>query len=390
MKYEFLQWLASARSALAALNQRIFTRFDRTPPQVSVWYGERQTFGKGGLSQNWVNVLGNAADPESGIRSLTCSLNGGKVVDISLGPDDRRLHRPGDFNVDLDPAQLKHGANHLIITATNGRGLQTSLKVKIQYDRRDLTLPYQIDWGRVHNAQDVLQIVDGKWRWDENGIRTVEVGYDRVLSVGDMRWTDYQVTVEVTVHGFDQAAFVHKNGGRHAAIAVDLRWTGHTNHPVRCEQPLCGWNPVGNSNRYYFMPDGHHFLALKIRSNGEDSTSQPYVLEIGHSYTFKASVQTALDGNVYRFKVWEQGIEPEPVGWMFESIGIPGPPPEGNPDRGAIVLVAHHSDVTFGSILVEALPEGNGLCRNDDCNLRYDGHADHRLAGFRGAGLGET
>jgi hypothetical protein len=230
------------------------------------------------------------------------------------------------------------------------------VKVKIIFNRHDLSLPYRIDWSKVRSAQDVLQIVDGKWRWDASGIRPVELGYDRILSVGDVRWTDYQVTVQLTVHGFDPAAFEHKNGGRHAAIAVDLRWVGHSNHPVQCTQPPCGWIPVGNTNRYYFMPDGQHFLALKIRSNGEDSPSQPYVLETGHAYTFKASVQTTPDGNLYQFKVWEHTVEPEPDGWMFENIGIPGPPPDGNPDHGAIVLAAHHSDVTFGSILIEALP----------------------------------
>ncbi len=324
--------------------------FDQTPPVIDVWYGLLQTFGQSGLAQRWVNVLGNVADPQSGIASLSYRLNGGPVTGLRIGPDDRRLARPGDFDVEIEPAALRSGKNSLTIAATNANHLTTTVAVTVLYQPNAISLPYTIDWSTVRNLQDVLQVVDGKWHLDRNGIRPLELGYDRMLAIGDTSWTNYVVTVPVTVHGFDPAAFHARQSGNHAGISVDLRWLGHSDDPVRCPPPHCGWNPVGDFNKYYFKEDEKDYLALKVKENEVGYPTIPIQFEIGHTYIFKQSVETTPQGNEYRMKVWEPAVSSEPANWMFQRLAAPG-----NPANGAFSLVAHYSDVTFGNISVTPL-----------------------------------
>jgi hypothetical protein len=230
------------------------------------------------------------------------------------------------------------------------------VQVTLVYERNAISPPFSIDWAKVENAQDVLQVVDGKWKWDASGIRPVELGYDRMLNVGDSSWTDYEVSVPVTVYGYDPAAFDQKTGGRHAGISVDLRWLGHSDVPEVCPPPHCGWDPVGNFNKYWFMPDGADFLGMKTQEKQDEFPSQPYHVQIGHTYWFKASVETVDGENIYRMKVWEAGVETEPKDWLFESRVPAGDGATDNPRHGAFALVAHHSDVSFGNITVTPLP----------------------------------
>src|SRR4051794_26157779 len=90
-------------------------RKDSSPPVIEVWYGSPQAFGQAGISQRWVNVLGNAADAQSKIVRLDYRLNGGPAVELSLGPDERRLAHAGDFNVEIDPLKLRTGDNEVLI-----------------------------------------------------------------------------------------------------------------------------------------------------------------------------------------------------------------------------------------------------------------------------------
>ncbi len=330
---------------------------DTTPPVINVWYGPNQTFGQQGLPQRWVNILGNVADPESGVSRLAYSLNGGPLAPARVGPDDRRLARPGDFNLQIDPASLRDGANTVLIEATNGSGFKATSTVNLTFHHNAITLPYTIDWSTVKNLQDVLQVVDGKWQISPNGIRPVEMGYDRMLAVGDASWTNYEVLVPVTVHGVDPTAFNDKQGGDHAGISVDMRWIGHSDDPVKCSpSPSCGWNPVGDFNKFFFKEDKNNYLGLKLTEKEQNFPPVVYHFDPGDTYFFKADVLTTPQGNEYRFKVWEKGKETEPATWMFDrTIAFDGSP-EGNPLHGAFSLVAHHTDVTFGNISVTPLP----------------------------------
>ena len=142
-------------------------------PTITVWYGLDQTFGLYGQPQRWVNILGNVTDPD-GVSSLTYSLNGSfPPVTLRLGPDGRRLASSGDFNADLDIADLLSGLNTLVLTATDGFGNVSIETVTINYFADTVwPQPYVIDWSTLtipEEIQDVgqvcgWQVADGKWK----------------------------------------------------------------------------------------------------------------------------------------------------------------------------------------------------------------------------------
>ena len=99
-------------------------------PRVHVWYGREQHFGRNGFPQKWINVLGRVT-PSQDIASLSYSLNGKPPIPLSIGPDGRRLAKPGDFNIEMDRAQLRVGENTLGIIARTSQGNMSRTNVKL-------------------------------------------------------------------------------------------------------------------------------------------------------------------------------------------------------------------------------------------------------------------
>lgn len=355
--------LASQLSACApALSQ---TRIDTTPPVINVWYGSRQVFGSVGLPQKWINILGNVNDPESDVRSAAFTINGGQIIHLQLGPDDRRLVRPGDFNIEIDSSSLVEGENKVEISAINSSGLQLAQTVTVEFQRRTWPLPYQIDWAHVENVQEVLQIVDGRWTWDAKGIRPAELGYDRVLAIGDMSWTEYEVTVPVTIHGIDPNSYKVK-GSPGAGFGINLHWLGHTDEPAKCNwpaQPHCGWEPTGASNWYSFRQNGIDTLRILAGPPESEITITNRKLAFGHTYIFKARVVDNPNGSIYALKVWEQDVEQEPAEWSIQHTTQNGYDGQSNLEHGSFLLVLHRVDATFGNVSVRPVDEMTGIIR---------------------------
>jgi hypothetical protein len=88
---------------------------------VDVWYGRQQHFGRNGFPQKWINVLGRVT-PGRDIASLSYSLNGASPIPVSIGRDGHRLAKLGDFNIEIDRAQLQIGENVLEIVARTYQG----------------------------------------------------------------------------------------------------------------------------------------------------------------------------------------------------------------------------------------------------------------------------
>ena len=84
---------------------------------IDIWYGQNQLFAEVGLPQRWINILGRVTDGDGDV-TLTYSLNGSPELPLTVGPDDRRLQDPGDFNVEIsyiDPELLlwtNRGCHH--------------------------------------------------------------------------------------------------------------------------------------------------------------------------------------------------------------------------------------------------------------------------------------
>ncbi len=320
------------------------------PPIIDVWGGTTQTFGSIGLPQRQINIPGNVSDSD-GIASLTYTLNGGAQKSLSIGPDTRRLLMPGDFNVELFDGDLRHGTNQIVITATDNLNETSTASVTVNYSRDKVwPLPYQTDWAAAGSINDQAEIIDGKWVYDaqKGGIRAVEIGYDRMVAIGDMAWKDYEATAQITIHAIDEGGYDPPSYG--PGIGLLFRWNGHTDDPVPDQQPKTGWWPLGAIGWYRWQPD--HSARLEILGNHDadlatDLSGRPLLFNT--LYNFKMRVETTVGGSVYRLKVWQVN-EVEPPDWDLSGVAAAD-----DPTHGSLVLFAHHVDATFGNVTVTPL-----------------------------------
>ena len=73
------------------------------------------------------------------------------------------------------------------------------------------------------SIQDAAQIADGLWIKEANSIRPAIIGYDRLVTIGNMTWDDYEITVPITLNTpLDPAS---PSGGPN--FGFGMRWQGH-------------------------------------------------------------------------------------------------------------------------------------------------------------------
>ncbi len=317
-------------------------------PVIDVWYGSNQRFGHIGIPQTWVNILGNVSDSD-GVDSLTYSLNGGPNQALSLGPDSRRLVSDGDFNVELDHSILIDGNNTLVLTATDIYGNISTNTVIISYTAGN-SWPenYSIDWSSVTDIQDVAQVVDGIWNVGKSGGVSPDIlGYDRLITVGDINWQNYEVTVPITVNSIDPSGYSSPSNG--PAVGMGMRWNGHSKWDD--SQPNWGFWPTGAFGWYRWKTTYERFQLAGNEYAQIDEDLSGRTLSIGTTYVFKMRVETLTNGNpLYSFKVWEQG-DPEPTSWDLSIEEGPG-----DPTHGSILLLAHHVEAVFGNVEITSIP----------------------------------
>jgi hypothetical protein len=317
-------------------------------PIFNVWYGDNQSFGQNGIPQQWVNILGNMSAP-SGIASASYTLNGGASQVLRVGPSSFRLVDTGDFNVEIDRNSLVPGTNTVVISATDNQNHTSTHTVTVNWQYvtgRVWPLPYSIDWSTVSNIQNVAQIVDGQWSIQPGGtVRTQQVGYDRLIALGDITWTNYQVTSEITINTLDCAGF---------ALGLVVGWTGHTIDPTlpQPDQPRSG-HPFFGFGSYSTSPDA----VLNIYANSpsffetvlaRDTTG--ITLNPGVKYVMKFAVQRNSGNNTtshLSLKIWPASSA-EPSNWNLQA--------DGDASTGSVILGAHHVDISFGKVSVVALP----------------------------------
>lgn len=315
---------------------------------IRVWYGPVQRFGRPGRAQRWVNVLGSMSRPEE-VVGATFSLNGEGPRPLSLGGDRHRLARPGDFNVELGWDELRPGANELVLIADRSDGPSASTRVVLEVEPEQAwPMPYRVDFSRVESLQDVVQVVDGLWRLDGDGVCTEEPYYDRVLALGDSSWTDYEATARLTVH-----AFTPPEPGpptydvTHFGVA--LRWGGHHRDG---RQPSRKWYPLGSQGEFLLKDDpGDCRWRILFDGSGKPPAYADgrNPIALGRPIRVKAQVATLPDGRSrYRFKQWPDDA-PEPPSWDVEGLEADDEP------SGALCLVPHNSDVTIHEVAVEPL-----------------------------------
>lgn len=319
------------------------------PNPIVFWYGPVQRFGHLGQAQRWINILGSIAEPEQ-VASATFAINGGVERPLTLGSDLHRLAEPGDFNAELLWDEVEPGDNSLVVRAIkkSGQPYSASLQLTVEKDRT-WPLPYAIDFSAVANLQDVVQIVDGLWRLAADGVRTARPYYDRVLSIGDESWTNYETTLRLTLHGFTPPTpgpptynVTH--------LGVAMRWRGHHNDDL---QPRRKWYPLGAQGEFLLKED---LTTCQWRILFDHPKDKPPQYAAGHNRPMlgqpmylKTQIATMPDGRSrYRFKQWQDGT-PEPMAWDVEGFAAD------DYSSGSLCLVPHNSDVTFHSVRVEIL-----------------------------------
>lgn len=330
---------------------------------IDVWYGDSQTFSQIGSPQLWANILGTVTglDPENPAHSLSYTINGGDEQALSIGSDEKRLYGPGDFNIELSVGNLipQPGTNDVVIKADDGTTSITK-NVTVEYvSGTDWPIPYTADWSTMGgNVQQGAQVVDGEWLIDSGALTPSSPGYDRLVTLGDYFWQDYEVKVPVTITSWNVGEWEGppSNGG---GIGLVLRWRGHYQTPDN-EQPRLGWSRMGARIWYRLEPKTNpnrteSSFQMLGHGGGRIATRTDLQLQTDKTYWFKASVQSsAFAGQpaTYRFKVWEDG-QPEPTQWAMTAQGRSGEPP-----TGALLLVAHQVMAEFGNVEVTPLPEG--------------------------------
>ncbi|NJD52461.1 MAG: PGF-pre-PGF domain-containing protein [Candidatus Methanoperedens sp.] len=335
---------------------------DTTPPVINVWYGLNQRFGHLGTPQTWINILGNVSDSSSAVVALNYSLNNGATHQLVLGKDNLRLENINDFNIEEGYTNFSCGSNHIDLSANDSAGNVNNTRVNINYTCGiDWPMPYTVDWSTVSDIQDVAQVVDGQWVIN-NGKATPVPGYDRIIAMGNMAWKNYTVTVPITLN----SAMTVPG----ANFGIVMRWKEHVFWSPRGAYPREGWYPLGAIAGYFNNTKsfGGNRLALlgnKMILFANDTTATQ--LEVGSTYNFKVSAQTAGINQVFSLKVWKQGTQ-EPANWT-----VSGNAPAGALTQGSVLFTSYYSDVSFGNVAITNLDTQAKIPPSSNPNGSYTG-----------------
>lgn len=328
-------------------------RSKSTMPLIDIWYGRRQCFGKPGLAQRWINILGRIHRPAE-VATLVYTLNGGAPLPLTMGPDKRRLVVSGDFNIEINYALLQTGENSVGILAALNNGEIVEDEVIVDYHSGySWPLPYTIDWSTAQSIQDVAVITDGLWTVEQDKLYPVDNFYDRVIAIGDVNWKDYEISVPVTLYGFNASAYQFPSVA--PVIGFVMRWQGHYSwgaDAYASGQPRHGFAPCGALGLYGWSDWRGRRLNIVANDGStvlvEDTSG--FKMRLGITYVMKMSVQSRPGKtSLYSLKAWPQD-ENEPDGWVLEAEGRIG-----EHSRGSVILLSHHTAAAFGNVSVRAV-----------------------------------
>ena len=316
---------------------------------IEIWHGRHHRIGHLGSAQDDFNVLGHIYSVNP-ISSVTCLVNDGAPRALRFTVSTR-IVKYGDFNADIPVASLRAGDNHIVIQATDSQGRIANANTIV---KRELAgtyhLPARISWRAVHSLEDVGLCTDGRWTYGPQGLRTAEIGYDRVFLIGNRSWKDYEVTAPITIHGFSQKNGPQSGTVHHAGFC--LRWAGHStedNSPG--DQPKWGLHPRGG---IVWLTSLHGDLPPVRQFWPGDSerwqTFAPFPIQFGRPFWMKGRCETLEGHGVTRYsiKVWN---DKEPKGWDFQVTQKS----DSALRTGGLALVAHETDATFGDLLISDL-----------------------------------
>jgi hypothetical protein len=361
---------------LQAVVVRVLVPYEKsseTSPEIDLWGPGLVANLEPTVNQRWYNILGNVSDPD-GILKLNWSLNGSSDQPLELGPNDRRLVGEGDFNIDIFRGALLRGTNTVEITAVDRQGDRTTALVRIENEPIEgAELPIEVAWSE-QSLEGIVEVVDGGWFVDEAANQLVMsgefAGYDRLVSIGDVGWQDYDVRTSVIVDEvLDQVSPYSTIRG----FGFLLRWNGHNNSVAPGSQPQAGFypdrgqnlTPFGSFLLYTFQPAGDSLVLQDHRSVVVDESTDVEVV-ISEKYNLRAQAQTITNGTVYRAKIWP-AAELEPEDWAVSYVAGSA---DFEPAAGSLILVSHETATRWGPVSIRAVRDDERLSGADIEALR--------------------
>lgn len=318
---------------------------------VDLWYGPKQRVADRGLAQRWFNVLGRVSDPAQ-VESFTGRVDDRAPVRLNLGPDDHRLIAAGDFNMDIDLHGLCAGDHIVELEAVYADGERATESLILTIGTRETTEPeIEIDWQSCGIPNEDAQVVDGRWEVNGRYVTTREIGYDRLIAIGDMRWRDYEVRVPIVVHAIESRAY--SSPSVHTGVGIVMRWKGHSRWSAdgrATGQPRFGPVPYGTIAWWTTWPDerGECLTFFDVDLRPVEIT--PFRLDINVPYVFCAQATTDTDeSSRFRLKVWPEA-ETEPASWEITTLAPPNAL-----ETGSLVLGAHETAASFGPVTVRPI-----------------------------------
>jgi hypothetical protein len=348
------QWAATAllASSIAGVPARQAGALGRAAPYIEIWHGDTQRVGNLGDAQDDFNLMGRV-EPWREVDRLHYQINGAATHPLSFRAF-RRLVADGDFNADIPIGLLKPGPNTVTVIATFGDGATLRKSVTLHRQTGARPLPVVLRWKELAHFQEGGQAVDGHWEITRQGLRTRQVGYDRVFLIGERTWKDYDVRTTVTIHRLAKETTPISGGN---GLGMILRFAGHVTGGPRyfpSGQPRWGYQPFGSIGWLRWRkgsvadgPDAQFYPGLGDRWENK----KRFAAREGGVYGMRYACQTlpdAPDGSGvtrYSYKVWD-AFGPEPHQWTWQQTQTSRHALR----RGGAALLAHHVDVTFGDV----------------------------------------
>lgn len=306
-------------------------------PEIELWYGDEQIIGgpEQPAPQRWVNVLGRITEPTA--SSATYRVNDGPARSFPFGPSTTRLLGPGDFNLEVERAALlpPPDFNSVDILVETGSDEPLFRRVYLQvYPPVTVAPDLYVDFSALPDVaalNQVAAVVDGLWELTDDGVRTTELGYDRLIALGSQDWSsDYEVLAEFTLHYW-------RNWG---AVGVAVGWQGHTG----AQDPREDWplEALGWVRKVVPQPE----LQIMAYSGGV-LDRRAFELVEGNTYLLRTRTERgAGNARSASLRIWPAGAD-EPADWLLETAAPL--------HDGSVLLVAHHADVTWHNVTVTPL-----------------------------------
>ena len=325
-------------------------------PEIEIWQGTQPSFATQGGPSPVIHILGRVVS-DTPLHGLSYSLGGGRRFPVPVGADGFRLLKPGDFNIEIDRRRLQPGRQALKLFAVDCDGRQTTRTIDLNHNREPTGSAPYVPQQTVFDFQSAstlgggategpgFEVVDGRWCASDEGVRILEPGYDRILAMGDIGWTNYDVTAEFTFHGLDDSATSRVWPSMQPELSLRVYWQGH--YDWGDIRPARGWFPMAADGGWQFTGDEARLQLRHHPASSPDTCPSPFELQPNQRYRLRVQVQT-IEGqfNRYAVKGWPIG-EPEPDDWQIQASGNPN-----ELRHGSVLFNAHHVDVTLHHVAI--------------------------------------